>query len=84
MSFLSSSDLRLCWPRSGIRRDHHLGSTPNVTDAQLSAIENAIRECGAYGEVGVVIENGRIAFVTVKRSFAVKDYRQTELKLEAG
>ena len=55
-----------------------------MTDDQLSAIENAIREVGAYGEVGVVIENGRIAFVTVKRSIAVRDHRQTELKLEAG
>ena len=50
-----------------------------MTDAQLSAIENAIREVGAYGEVGVVIENGRIAFVTVKRSIAIRDGRQMEL-----
>ena len=52
-----------------------------MTDAQWSAIENAIREVGAYGEVGVVIENGRIAFVTVKKSLAIRDSRQTELPI---
>ena len=50
-----------------------------MTDAQLSAIENAIREVGDFGTVELVIQNGRVAFVCPKRSIKVVDARQQEL-----
>jgi hypothetical protein len=52
-----------------------------MTPQQLAAIEDAIREVGSFGEVGIVIANGRVAFVTTKKSLAIRDQRQMELEV---
>ena len=53
-----------------------------MTPSEQAMLEEAIREVGSFGEVSLVIERGRLAFIRKTKSLAVRDPRQGELELK--
>ena len=48
-----------------------LESSSLLSPAQLAAIMNALQQVGSYGEVHLVISDGRLRFIRIVRSLAL-------------
>jgi hypothetical protein len=60
--------------QSTLENSRNLTPPSQLTSNQIAMIEEAIGVIGEFGEVRLVIERGRLHFITAQKSFNVRNY----------
>lgn len=59
---------------------YHLGEVSKLTPAAIAFLETCLQEVGEYGEIHLVVENGKLRFVRTVKSV---NFRSVGLKGES-